>query len=691
MRRLRRNMNKLRYKKSIRIVKNASKVVVVGFAALTSLISPMTNMVQAYEKAPETMNLPSDHATPSGVADFGRGSASIKIVANSGQTLLGKRFKVYKLFDEENSVDGESVNYQWNSEYKTALQKAVGKRLGKDASKVTEYEVIDYMHSLDDTPKTPEGAHPGTGNPDVMPQLDNKKQQLEGRYSDFRYFVEELRDELVRQNKKADSVEVTDVDSDGNITLNGLDYGYYLTDEVYMSGDKHSAASLIMTNTANPEGRVNIKSDYPEIQKKVFEDDIPDTFDNTHGGPTKEELGTWSDEWKSNQGPREKANVTSNVNLNKTGWQDIVDYEIGQKVPYEFRTVTPDMNGYHSYKFLIHDKMDKELTFHSDSVQIEIVGNEDKKEKTYVLDSSEFVIKENIGEDTFQIEIDDLKNIVDREFRSNFDSHNHNVYGQEIRIRYDATLNDDARFDTGRPGFENSVQLEFSNNPDSNGEGQTGRTPWDTVVVFTYELDGVKLNNHDKVLAGAEFKLFTDKQCTNEVYVKEVDNDYIVMNRDSLGGSDHLGGTAPSEAVNIVSGKQGEFKIYGLDQGTYFLKEMKAPKGYRKLLNPIELEVKPTFTLDRDSYVKGEGATDKILQNLEVKAQSSSFFGGVLHSSETQLETDVEKGSANITVVNQVGKIMPQTGGIGWVVFAAGTCLAGGAVLVTLKMRKEQK
>ena len=39
---------------------------------------------------------------------------------------------------------------------------------------------------------------------------------------------------------------------------------------------------------------------------------------------------------------------------------------------------------------------------------------------------------------------------------------------------------------------ENDVRLEFSNNPDSNGEGSTGYTPWDTVVCFTYKLNGLK-------------------------------------------------------------------------------------------------------------------------------------------------------------------------------------------------------
>lgn len=46
-------------------------------------------------------------------------------------------------------------------------------------------------------------------------------------------------------------------------------------------------------------------------------------------------------------------------------------------------------------------------------------------------------------------------------------------------------------------------------------------TPWDTVVCFTYRLNPIKTNDHDKVLDGAKFRLYSDADCKNEVYVKE--------------------------------------------------------------------------------------------------------------------------------------------------------------------------
>ena len=46
-----------------------------------------------------------------GVLDFGKGSASININGNEGQSLVGKKFEIFQLFNAENSKDGESINY----------------------------------------------------------------------------------------------------------------------------------------------------------------------------------------------------------------------------------------------------------------------------------------------------------------------------------------------------------------------------------------------------------------------------------------------------------------------------------------------------------------------------------------------------------------------------------------------------
>lgn len=606
--------------KNKRIFKN----VAMSTMALSMLLTGTAPMMQQF--ATPIMAAQFENPTPNGVANLGGGSASITIKANDGQSMIGKKFSVYKLFDAENAEGMESINYTWNNEYKAAIQKVVGAALSKEASTVTEYEAIDYIQSLNN--HKVEGA-----------QAD---QTLEGRYSDFRYFVEDLRDAMVEMNMEGEIVNVTDTDAMGNIKIAGLDYGYYIVDEISATEGTHSASSLCMVNTANPDAEVQIKSDYPSIVKKIDEDD------------------------------------------NDTGWNDVADYEIGQTVPYRYTTNVPNMNGYHTYFYAFHDKMDEALTFHKDTVSITI----EDSTGSYTLKPTEFNVIEGGADETFRVEISDLKKIVDREFAKGMNSDGENTYGQLITLRYDATLNDKAADDTGRPGFENDVKLEFSNNPDSDGTGETGETPWDTVVNFTYKLNVTKVNDHDKLLKGAKFRLYSDEACTQEVYVKKAQNGYIVINRDSLGGNDHTGGSQPAEAVEMVSNEKGVFTIFGLDQGTYWLKETDAPDGYRPLLDPIELTLTPTFTTDRQNYVKGDGATDKTLQKLDATAHIKEFYDGLFSEGDTTLTTSVQEGSADLVVTNKVGSKLPITGSnMTLIMLGAGVVLMTGAYAYNKKRK----
>lgn len=570
---------------------------------------------------------------------MGSGQAHIDITGNEGQTLVGKQFNVYKLFNAENAKGGESINYTFNPVYEQALKNVVSKALTKagttvTAANVTEYQVIDYIQSLNNYPV--EGA--------------TTEQKLESRYSAFRYFIEELRDEMTKLNEVPEVVNVKNVRSDNSIRLDGLEYGYYVIDEVSNVEGTHSASSLCMVNTANPAAQVMIKSDYPSITKKIQEDD-------------------------------------SDANIKDADrWNDIGDYEIGQTVPYKYTSNVPDINGYDTYYYAWHDVMDDALTFNAKSVKIEISGTVDGKAKTYTLNNDEFTVTEKPDNgDTFMIAVADLKAIVDREF-DEVDNRKENTYGQTVTLTYNATLNDKAAEKTGRPGFENDVRLEFSNDADSTGEGKTGYTPWDTVVCFTYRLNPIKTNDHDKVLDGAKFRLYSDADCKNEVYVKEGQDGYIVINRDSIGGTDHTGGTKPDTAVEMVSNANGTFNIYGLDSGTYYLKETDAPDGYRLLKDPIKLELKATFTTERDSYVKGDGATDKTLTAFDAKANIKTFYNGISKSEDKTLETSVEDGSANITIVNQVGKKLPITGTSSVVIM-----LGAGVVLMSVAIAKGRK
>ena len=599
--------------------KNLRKAV-ISFLAVSTAFSGA--LVTASLAAPDNNLITSVSAKEQG---------HITINANVGdngvtQSLAGKKFNVYKIFSAENSAGMESINYTMNPAYEKALKKVTGKD--------TEYSIIDYIQTMNNNTVI---------NNVEAPQLN------ESRYSNFRYFIENLRNEIVAE-KAGPTMTVTVPETAKDSYTMDVDFGWYVVDEITSVEGTHSASSLCMVNTANPDVFINIKSDFPVIQKQILEDDS-----------------------------------RGSIGSDKDGWNDVADFEIGQTVPYRYLTYVPNMNGYSSYYFSMRDRMDEALTFNPDSVVVKV------GDKTLVNNIDYKVVTSGIpADETFQIQIMDLKATVNKYFYPEYEGavpEMEKFYGQKIVVEYNATLNENASNDTGRPGFENDVKLEYSNNPDSDGTGQTGETPWDTVVCFTFRMDGIKVNDQDPEvkLEGAKFRLYSDSSCTKEVYVKEAANGdgYTVINRDSVKNDE-----APAEAVEMVSNKNGIFNIVGLDSQTYYLKETKAPAGYRLLKDPIKIDIKATYDENnRINYIKGDGATDKTLQKLEASAHFKEFYTGQYTEYDSSLTTNIETGTLNIKVVNKVGSKLPATGSsMTLLLTVTGTGLMAAALI---KRRKE--
>ena len=226
--------------------------------------------------------------------------------------------------------------------------------------------------------------------------------------------------------------------------------------------------------------------------------------------------------------------------------------------------------------------------------------------------------------------------------------------------------------------------LEFSNDPDSDSTHSTGRTPEDTVVCFTYRLDGTKINDAKKELAGAKFRLLADKEGKQEILVQKSKDSYVVMDDDLLQKDPSL----RDQAVVMESDEKGRFEIIGLDQGTYYLEEISAPDGYRRLKDPMELTITPTFTEQRNEYIAGQGATEMVLKDLQGDVKVTEFLNGALSTSGQVLNTDVENGRVDLEVINHTGLRLPLTGS-NTVVLMLG---AGGLLVVSgIWMKKRTK
>ena len=160
--------------------------------------------------------------------------------------------------------------------------------------------------------------------------------------------------------------------------------------------------------------------------------------------------------------------------------------------------------------------------------------------------------------------------------------------------------------------------------------------------------------------------------------MKKIEERYHVINEDSCYGT-------PSNAVEIISAADGTFSVYGLDSGTYYLKETEAPAGYRPILDPIKLVVTADFPEDMNSYVKGEGAEDSVL-NLSAVAKTKVYVGGEYKEKELVLDVNQERGSMNLSVVNDIGKKLPITGS-----FAVPVLMGIGVTMVLVSFKKNQK
>ena len=322
-----------------------------------------------------------------------------------------------------------------------------------------------------------------------------------------------------------------------------------------------------------------------------------------------------------------KVKDTNDTTGATSDWQDSADYDIGDKVPFKLEgTVASNYADYKTYYFAFHDKAEPGLTFNKDSVKVFVDATE--------ITTGYSVVTSTTDGDTFDVVFDNLKTITDVRADS------------KITVEYTATLNDKAVL--GNQGNVNTAHLEFSNNPNEEQNGSnkpgTGETPWDNVIVFTYQVVVNKTKANGDALSGAEFTL------------EKVLED----------------GT--KETVTVVKNTEGTtFTFKGLDDGDYVLTETKTPATYNTI-EPIEF----TVTADHKIAWNGE-ARDTILTSLT----------GNVTSGTADFMPDKTEGSLTTKVINQSGATLPGTGGIGTTIFyvIGGLLMAAAAVLLITKKR----
>ena len=391
--------------------------------------------------------------------------------------------------------------------------------------------------------------------------------------------------------------------------------GYYLIVDTinFNDGDHYHAYNSFLLVNDTHQGEYNVIINHkvvkPTVEKKVYDNDNNDI---------------------SSAG----------------GWGSSADHAINEKFQFQLIAKLPAgrdegraYDYYDKYTVCFNDTLSEGITYDGlDSVVIESNGTP----YDITNDSSKYDIDiSNLkSQNSFVVKIHDVKNCV-----ANLND------GATITVTYTAHLNDKAYVNIagGSTSNINKVYLTYSNNPKD--ESSIGKTPESTpVYVYTYQLNNTKYHDDDNpnnVLAGAGFRLYSDEACHDEDEIKLKMNDDDTYSRDF---------STEGKGVEMLSNKDGQFNVKGLDAGTYYLKETKTPDGY-SACKVIPVTIKADHSRNDQVNLEGSNLTNDIVN---IKA------GGIT---------------------------LPSTGGIGTTLFyvVGGGLMVAAIVLLVTKKRMENK
>lgn len=392
------------------------------------------------------------------------------------------------------------------------------------------------------------------------------------------------------------------------LTIPEAKAGYYLfvdTTDFSKDDSYHSYNSfLLMVTKGNWNVPITPKAEKPTVEKKVY--------DNPDGTSTG-------------------------------GFGSSADHAINEKFQFQLTATLPDSTNraydyYDKYSVIFHDTLSEGITYDGlDSVVIESNGTPydiTKDSSKYDIDTTDLE-----SQNSFVVKIHDVKTCAPG---LNLND------GATITVTYTAHLNEKAyvNIGSGSTDNKNSVQLKYSNNPRPGD--YWGTTPKSEVYVFTYQLNNTKYHDEDKPgneLEGAGFRLYSNKDCTEEQEIK--------LKKNTTDGtySPYFGVDAGDE---MFSDEHGQFNVKGLDAGTYYLKETNPPKDY-------------------------SACADKKI---------------VISATHDVNHVDLS-GNLSTTIINKKdgGITLPSTGGIGTTIFyvVGGGLMVAAIVLLVTKKRMENK
>lgn len=292
-----------------------------------------------------------------------------------------------------------------------------------------------------------------------------------------------------------------------------------------------------------------------------------------------------------------------------------------------YQTTITFKPGAKNYK--LHDTMDKKLEFSNYIHDVDTnLGS---------LDINKYIDLNKTPTDGCTFEVT-FKDTFYTDFRDKIDNNELTT----VTFTYIATFKEENGSYIDQP-MKNTTHLTYGDNPTESNTDET-ETYTFGVPVLKYTKDE---NDVKKTLANAQFNLYKDSVDNEENKLKftyDPANEYYRLTKSESGDS------------TMTSNGTKAFTITGLEAGTYYLKEIKAPNGYNILTSPIKFEIKQ----------KDDGKQQILMDTKEV--------------------TPVE-------VLNNKGSLLPSTGGMGTtlIYLIGGALVLGSGIVLANKKRAKAK